>query len=136
MPADNTRYLVDAARRRIGSLERVRAVLDHLEEHGGNATVAGVAERAGVSRTFLYDSSQAELLERLRTIRARQSSPSGPPLPTAQQVSSSSHKAIVKALRDRNQQLQKENRQLRDELAIALGQLRDLRRRRGEPSTP
>jgi hypothetical protein len=107
---------------------RVHAVLDDLEREGGPATVAGVASRAGVSRTFLYDNAQASLLERLRAITTAQPTSGRPALPQAQRISTKSHETIVRTLRDANRKLRQDNDQLRNELAVALGQLRDLRR--------
>lgn len=73
MRADNSSRLAEAARRRrLDCIARAHAVLDDLERDGGPVTIAAVASRAGVSRTFLYDSAQAELMQRLRAIAAAQ----------------------------------------------------------------
>lgn len=109
-------------------IARVHAVLDDLEHHGGPISIAGVASRAGVSRTFLYDDGQAPLLERLRILAAKQPSSGRPALPDGQRASTKSHETIVRALRAANRKLTEDNARLRDELAVALGQLRDLRR--------
>src|SRR5271166_2756736 len=95
---------------------------------GDPARDAGDASRAGVSRTFLYDDAQAPLLERLRAITTAQPSSGCPALPETQRISTKSHETIVRTLRDANRKLRQDNDQLRNELAIALGQLRDLRR--------
>lgn len=69
MRVDKSAHLAEAAQqRRLACIERVQAVLDALERDGGAVTVAGVAARAGVSRTFLYDPAQAPLLTRLRSL--------------------------------------------------------------------
>ncbi|SDW92527.1 hypothetical protein SAMN05216215_100694 [Saccharopolyspora shandongensis] len=129
MPADNSAHLIESARqRRLDCIARVHAVLDDLEHHGGRVSVTAVATRAGVSRTFLYDEGQAALLERLKKLAAKQPSSGRPALPGEQRVSTKSHEAIVRALRTANQKLSEDNKRLRDELAVALGQLRDLRR--------
>jgi hypothetical protein len=57
-----------------------------------------------------------------------------PALPPAQQVSTKSHETIVRTLRGANRKLREDNDRLGNELAVALGQLRDLRR--GLPITP
>jgi hypothetical protein len=133
MRADNSPHLKEAAqRRRLDCIARVEAILDDLENQGGPVTVASVASRAGVSRTFLYDNAQAQLLHRLRTIATAQPSSGRPALPEAQRISTGSHETIVRTLRDANRKLRRDNDQLRNELAVALGQLRDLRR--GLPS--
>lgn len=91
-------------------------------------TVAGVAARARVSRTFLYDAAQAPLLARLRGLADKQPTTGRPALPDQQRITTRSHETMVRALRDANRKLHDENECLRNELAVALGQLRDLRR--------
>jgi small-conductance mechanosensitive channel len=83
---------------------------------------------AKVSRTFLYDDAQAPLLERLRAVANAQPGSGRPALPENQRVSTKSHEAIVRTLRAANQKLRQDNNRLANELAVALGQLRDLRR--------
>lgn len=135
MRADNSSHLIEAAqRRRLLCLARVHTVLDSLECDGGPVTIAGVAAQAKVSRTFLYDTAQAPLLKRLHALAAARPSSTRPALPETQRVSTKSHEAIVRTLRDANRRLHKDNNRLSNELAVALGQLRDLRR--GLPETP
>lgn len=135
MRADNSSHLIEAARRRrLDCIARVDSVLGDLERDGGPATVTGVAAQARVSRTFLYDTAQAPLLERLHALAAAQPSSGRPALPETQRVSTKSHEAIVRTLRDANRRLREDNDRLGNELAVALGQLRDLRR--GLPGTP
>jgi hypothetical protein len=69
------------------------------------------------------------LLARLRITATNRPSSGRAPIPTAQRISTTSHEQIVRALRERNHRLNQENKQLRDELAVALGQFRELRRR-------
>jgi hypothetical protein len=129
MRADNSAHLAEAAQqRRLDCIERVQAVLYSLERDGGSVTVAGVASRAGVSRTFLYDDAQAPLLARLRDLTDKQPATGRPALPNHQRITTKSHETVVRALRDANRKLNEENERLRNELAVALGQLRDLRR--------
>ncbi|MFF3699535.1 DUF6262 family protein [Streptomyces sp. NPDC002221] len=129
MRADNSSHLAEAAhRRRLDCIERVHAVLAALERDGGAVTIAGVAARAGVSRTFLYDDAQAPLLTRLRDLVNKQPATGRPALPDQQRITTKSHETVVRALRDANRKLHEENERLRNELALALGQLRDLRR--------
>ncbi|MDX2528312.1 DUF6262 family protein [Streptomyces europaeiscabiei] len=129
MRADNSSHLTQAAQqRRLDCIERVQAVLATLERDGGAVTVASVAARAGVSRTFLYDNAQAPLLARLRDLASKQPATGRPALPDHQRITTKSHETVVRALRDANRKLNEENERLRNELAVALGQLRDLRR--------
>ena len=105
-----------------------------MERDSGPVTIAGVAARAKVSRTFLYDDAQAPLLERQRAVANAQPSSGRRPAPENQRVSTKSHETIVRTLRGANQKLRQDNDRLANELAVALGQLRDLRR--GLPGTP
>ncbi|TMR94894.1 DUF6262 family protein [Nonomuraea basaltis] len=133
MRADNSPHLKEAAqRRRLDCIARVEAVLNELESQGGPVSVAAVAAQAGVSRTFLYDDTQAQLLQRLRSIATAQPDSGRLALPQSQRISTRSHEAIVRTLREANRKLRRDNDQLRNDLAVALGQLRDLRR--GLPS--
>jgi hypothetical protein len=134
MRADNSAHLAEAAQqRRLDCIERVQAVLNSLERDGGLVTVAGVASRAGVSRTFLYNDAQTFLLTRLRNLASGQPASGRPALPDKERITTKSHEAVVRALRGANQKLNAENERLRNELAVTLGQLRDLRR--GVPPT-
>jgi len=127
--ADNSSHLIEAAQqRRLQCIARVRTALDDMERDGGPVTIAGVAARAKVSRTFLYDDAQAPLLERLRAIASAQPSSGRPALPENQRVSTKSHETIVRTLRAANRKLRQDNARRANELAVALGQLRDLRR--------
>jgi hypothetical protein len=94
----------------------------------GAVTVAGVAARAGVSRTFLYDTAQAPLLTRLRGLADKQPATGRPGRPDQQRISATSHETVVRALREANRKLIEENERLRNELAVARGQLCDFRR--------
>jgi hypothetical protein len=79
MRADNSSHLIEAAQqRRLQCTARVRTALDDMERDGGPVTIVGVAARAKVSRTFLYDDAQAPLLERLRAVANAQPSSGRP----------------------------------------------------------
>ncbi|CAL9636390.1 hypothetical protein SUDANB120_06218 (plasmid) [Streptomyces sp. enrichment culture] len=129
MRADSSSHLAEAAQqRRLDCIERVQAVLRALERDGGAVTIVGVAARAGVSRTFLSDDAQAPLLAKLRGLATKQPATGRPALPDHQRITTKSHETVVRALREANRKLNEENERLRNELAVALGQLRDLRR--------
>jgi cell division protein FtsB len=129
MRADSRQHLTAAAERRhLECTARVIAALDGLHAGQGAVSVAAVAAAAGVSRTFLYNPAQHDLLARLRAIAAGRSRHGRAPVPVAQHISTASHEQVVRALRARNQRLAEENTRLRDELAVALGQLREHRR--------
>lgn len=68
------------------------------------------------------------LLARLRGLASRQPATGRPALPNHQRITTKSHETVVRALRDAYRKLNEENERLRNELAVALGQLRDIRR--------
>ncbi|MDW4906778.1 DUF6262 family protein [Streptomyces sp. ADMS] len=53
------------------SLVRIKSVVDQLAKSGGPMTVAAVARRADVSRTFLYEHTEARTIVAEATRRAR-----------------------------------------------------------------
>lgn len=53
------------------SLVRIKSVVDQLAKSGSPATVAAVARQADVSRTFLYEHTEARNIVAEATVRAR-----------------------------------------------------------------
>lgn len=130
MRADNSRYIVAAARQR-REYTRAKAVqaLRTLDAEGQHVTFQAVAGRAGVSRSWLY--AQPDLraeIERLRRIGQR--APESP-VPAGQRASDASLMRRLNVTNERIQCLARDNRDLREQLARALGELRDLRTRGG-----
>lgn len=82
----------------------------------------------GLDLPFLYDNAQAALPAGLRYLASKQPATGRPALPDHQRITTKSHETVVRALRNANRKLNEENERLRNELAVALGQLRDLRR--------
>lgn len=125
MLADNSHHLIEHARqRRQETLERARRALAELIETGQPVTVAELASRAGVSRSWIY--TQPELRDQ---IQQRQRAHSD--LHTARQLvtrasDESLHRRLTLA-HERITQLRTENQQLREELAYTHGQLRAAR---------
>ena len=104
MTAEPARHpLADAAARRtLDAEQRVRGALRELDSQGATITFAAVAERARVSRAFLYQHAQLRSqIEELRNTQA--AAPEG--VPARQRAE------IVR---------------LRDELALAHGRVREL----------
>ena len=63
-PVDNSRYLkADAAARHLDCVARVMAAIENAKRDGAPLTVSGIARQAGVSRTFLHDLAQRDLLD-------------------------------------------------------------------------
>ncbi|MBS2531977.1 hypothetical protein KGQ20_04260 [Catenulispora sp. NF23] len=127
-PVDNSRYLkADAAARHLDCVARVMEAIEAAKRDGAPFTVSGIARQAGVSRTFLHDPAQRDLLDCIRQSTTGRTV-TAPLVPSAQRISTRSHETVVTALKNANEKLREQNAQLRDELAHALGDLRDLRR--------
>jgi hypothetical protein len=71
MPADHPRHLADHARQRHHeTLQRAQQTLTELADAGEQVTVALLADRAGVSRSWIY--TQPQLRDRLRQLQQQQ----------------------------------------------------------------
>lgn len=123
MPADRAANLTRHARRRHQqTLQRAHDALAAIAKNGDLPTVGLLANKAGVSRSWIY--TQPELrdrIERLQQKRARTSSRSGR---TSSRASEESLRRRLTLAHQRIAQLRIENRQLRDELAHVHGELR------------
>ena len=131
MRADNTRHIIDAARQR-RELTRAKAIqaLRTLAADGTPVTFETVARAAAVSRSWLYAQPDIRAeIEQLRTASCR-----APALavPARQRASDTSLRRRLEAAIQRNRTLTEENRQLREQLARALGD----RRAAPAPSRP
>jgi hypothetical protein len=125
MLADNAHYLVEHARqRRQETLERARRALAELAETGQSVTVAELASRAGVSRSWIY--TQPELRDQIQQ-QQRSHSDSRSARQTAIRASDESLHRRLTLAHERITELRKENQQLRDSLAHVHGQLRAAR---------
>jgi hypothetical protein len=105
------------AQRRMKSLSDVGTLLDRLEGSGETVTFARVAREAGVSRSWLYESGFADRIRQLRDSGQGSARAShGRPV-----ASESSIRARLNDALDDNRRLRHENRELRDQLELALG---------------
>ena len=123
--------LTEAAARR-HELTRSRAVkaLRELDRAGTPVTFAGVAQAAGVSRSWLY--TQPDIRSQIRRLRAQTDGAGfAGAIPAAQRATDASLHARLAAALDRNKQLAEENARLRRQLARALGDQRLARTRTG-----
>ena len=123
--------LSEAAARR-HELTRSKAVqaLRELDRAGVPVTFAGVAQAAGVSRSWLY--TQPDISGQIRRLRQETNAAgSAGGIPAAQRATDASLRARLAAAHDRNKQLADENARLRRQLAHALGDQRSLRTRTG-----
>jgi chromosome segregation ATPase len=125
MLADNSHYLIEHARqRRQETLERARRTLAELAETGQSVTVAELAGKAGVSRSWIY--TQPELRDQIQQ-QQRSHSDSRSARQTAIGASAESLHRRLTLAHERIGQLRTENQKLREELAHAHGQLRAVR---------
>ena len=123
--------LSEAAARR-HELTRAKAiqVLRELDRTGTPATFAGVAQAAGISRSWLY--TQPDISGQIRRLREKTNGTgSAGAIPAGQRASDASLRARLAAALNRNKQLADENARLRRQLARALGDQRSARTRSG-----
>ncbi|MGE5764875.1 MAG: DUF6262 family protein [Mycobacterium leprae] len=121
------RHARDRAER---TVQRARQALAAMAKDGESVTIAALAAKAGVSRSWLY--TQPELrdqVERLQHDGAHRRDPSGRRADS--RASTDSLRRRLELAHARIQQLRTENEQLRRSLAQALGH-----RRAGQPSPP
>ena len=123
--------LAEAAARR-HELTRSRAVqaLRELDRAGAPVTFAGVAQAAGVSRSWLY--TQPDISSQIRRLRqSTGGAGSAGAIPAGQRSTDASLRARLAAALDRNKQLADDNARLRRQRAHALGGQRSTRTRTG-----
>ncbi|MGH3235175.1 MAG: DUF6262 family protein [Streptosporangiaceae bacterium] len=118
--------LSEAAARR-HELTRSKAVqaLRELDRAGTPVTFAGVAQAAGVSRSWLY--TQPDISSQIRRLRQNTDgtgSAGAVAVPASQRTTDASLRTRLTAALDRNKQLADENARLRRQLARALGDQR------------
>jgi hypothetical protein len=130
-PPVRTDPLSEAAARR-HELTRAKAIqaLRELDRAGTPVTFAGVAQAAGVSRSWLY--TQPDISSQIRRLRtSTDGAGSAAAIPAGQQATGASLRARLTAALDRNRQLADDNARLRRQLARALGDQRSARTRSG-----
>jgi Family of unknown function (DUF6262) len=118
------RPLADAAARRtLEAEQRVRGALRELDRQEAAITFARVAQRAQVSRAFLYQ--HAELRTEIAALRTAQAlAPAR--LSTRPRASDASLRTRLRAALDESQRQREEIARLREELALAHGRVREL----------
>jgi hypothetical protein len=121
-----------ASARSLAVVERARLAVRELERRGATISFQAVAVEAGVSRAFLY--GHAELRSAIEQLREQhQRAPSR--LPAHERASDESLRARLRGTVEENKRLRSENGQLRDELALAHGEVRELKLARRHGST-
>jgi hypothetical protein len=110
--------------RSLAAEQRARQALADLDRRGLPISFQAVATHAGVSRAFLYAHPQLRAtIEQLRDQHQHARSR----LPARQRASEDSIRARLRGTLEENKRLRAENAQLRDELALAHGHIRELK---------
>jgi hypothetical protein len=122
-PADNTAHLLAAAARRTAETRRRTAeALRHLDTAGTPITFAAVADEAGVSRSWPY--RDPDIRGEIEQLRATTPAATSSPVPAAERATDASTRRRVETLLGDNRALREENRRLRDQIAVLLGEQR------------
>lgn len=114
-----------ATRRSQAAQARAKTALRALDARGEPITFQAVAHAAGVSRQWLY--TQPELRDEIEQLRAADSNLQDRPVPARERASENSLRHRNRALLEENQRLRAELVAVKDQLAVALGELRDRR---------
>ena len=113
-----------AGARSVAAEQRARQALAELDRRGLSISFQAVATEAGVSRAFLY--AQPQLRATIEQLRDQhQHTPSR--LPAHERASVESLRARLRGTLEENKRLRAENAQLRDELALVHGEVRELK---------
>jgi len=122
MPAEPGQRLTEHARQRHQqTLNRAQQTLTEIADAGETVTVALIARRAAVSRSWIY--TQPALRDRIRQLQQHRAD-AGAIREAVTRASDDSLRQLLALAHDRISQLRAENQQLRDALAHAHGQLR------------
>lgn len=124
MRADNSHLIIAAAGRRAAATRRrASSALRRMDATGATITFETVAVEAKVSRSWLY--GQPDLRAEIERLRARHRPIlTARPIPDRQRASDASLLRRLEAATKRNRQMETENRELREALALALGERR------------
>ena len=112
-----------AAARSVAAEQRAQRAIAELDRRGQPITFLAVAAEAGVSARYLY--AHPQLRATIQQLRDEQyPGPSRPP--RRERASEESVRVRLRGMLEENKRLRAENIQLRDELALAHGQVREL----------
>jgi hypothetical protein len=130
MPAEPSLHLAEHARQRHQqALHRTQQTLTEMTDAGETMTVALIARRAGVSRSWIY--TQPALRNQIQQLQ-RHRADAETNRETTTRASDNSLRQRLALAHERISQLRTENQQLRDALAQAHGQLRASRLNSGD----
>ena len=121
MQTDRSQRLAQVARERHEqTLKRARDALASMIGHGDPVTMASLAAKAGVSRSWLY--TQPELRDQIEQVRRQRNE--GSPNAASSTASTESLRHRLELAHQQIARLRTENRQLSEALARTHGQLR------------
>jgi len=112
-----------AAARSVAAEQRARHAIAELDRRGQPITFLAVAAEAGVSARYLY--AHPQLRATIGQLRDEQQGPSRPH--RHPRANDESIRARLRGALEENKQFRAENAQLRDELALAHGEIRELK---------
>lgn len=101
--------------------ERAETAIALLLKESRPITFKAVAQTAGISTAWLYE--HEAIKERIMHLRAQQTPKTQVKLPPREHASSASKDAMIAALRQRIQQIEKENSDLKRQVEVANGLL-------------
>ena len=107
-----------AGARSVAAEQRTRQALADLDRRGLAISFQAVATEAGVSRAFLY--AHPQLRDAIEQLRGQAQHPPS-------RLPAQSTRARLRSTLEENKRLRAENAQLRDELALAHGEVRELK---------
>lgn len=123
MQADNSHYLIAAAQRRHETTHaKATQALRDLDRESGTVTFQIVAQKAQVSRSWLY--TQPDICAEIRRLRDLQRVAIRAPLPASQRSTDTSLRRRLEVANARVRDLTTENQRLRKQLEHALGRIR------------
>lgn len=124
MRADNTHLITAAAARRAAATrQRATRALRRMDAAGAAITFETVSREAKVSRSWLYN--QPDIRAEIERLRVRHRTvPAAWQVPERQRASDASLLRRLEAATVRNRRLEAENHELREALALALGERR------------
>ena len=136
MRADNSHHLIAAAHRRAAATrKRAVAALRRMDNAGTPISFDSLAKEARVSRSWLYN--QPDLRAEIERLRARpHPSPPGRRSPERQRASDASLLRRLESATEHIQRLEHDNKQLRQALALALGEHRTTKLQHHNRDTP
>jgi hypothetical protein len=110
-----------AQRRAAATAQRAEAAITLLIKEQRPINFNTVAQTAGISTAWLYEHEAVK--ERIIHLRAQQTPKTQIKIPPREQASNASKDAMIAALRQRIQKLEKENNDLKRQVEVAYGLL-------------